>query len=1360
MKLWLFGTYKWQGNPKALFLYMQKHCAETHELWWIADNEVEARKVEKMGYKATFLKSSKAHYLFSQADVYVTENFREYYPSNLNTKCIILNLWHGVGLKHIEFGLGMNSGLTKNIVKKYVTYTSLFKNQAKFLVTSKYMEQHFMKEMKLSDKQIIKGTYPRNKVYSELKTYDADKVFKKKFTDYDEVFLYAPTWRNEKIGMFKKLLPNIEKINEICKTNNQLFILKMHPLTVNDPSFIDVLSLKNELTNILFWNDDYDIYEAFDKITVGIVDYSSIFYDMLQSGIKKFIRYIPDYEEFIEESDLIADYNQYTDGIKANTFQELLSILERDIPEIVNKNSLLDTFFEYEDTHGVSDMIKEIDESSVLNETYPQLHTFDVFDTLIRRKTLEPKSIFFKVQLEMRQQKELLFPSYIVENYPAVRHQAEFDLRDIYKKTTIERDTDKIEITLWELLKRLQENYGLDDKQITFLYNAEINAELESVDPIDSKITEFFDLVEQGQDVKLVSDMYLPKKIVKQMLCKADLRFEDYDLYLSSEIGYQKSTGKLYEYVFFDCDYQYSKWVHHGDNNHADGVVPRKYGIETINHDMDTFIEFEHNLINNVPEHYKWDAYQLVTAMQRYRWKLVDESTMTFNQNLYYSFAYIGSAFVPYVDWALKHAIKQGYKTVYFISRDGYYLKEIADVLIKVNDMPIKTKYIYGSRKAWRVASFVNEVDPLSFSPFGMFSNMSSFEDMVACSQLEEDELLQIIPELEGFRTTTDFSGQTAITIRDIFSKSDKYKKRLLEIAAQKREIVREYIRQEINFDEKFAFIEFWGRGYTQDTFTRLLEDATDKEFENPFYYIRNFTPNFGKSIRHRFTSMPANFSYFESVFAQTPYKSIPGYEYDINGKVIPIIIPQENEFDVEISKGIKDFSEIYGHFINRFEPDFYRPFAEASYRYQFNQPTDEFISNVFAKFKDSLAMYGDTYEHAPIITMNEVKQVGANNLNKLTRNIPMSLARSSDNVRVFVEKETGKKYSKQKNSFIINSLDRYVAIEDFPIFAISKKTQTVFQNINWADNTKSGIRIQKNQIIKIEGYEWTKTGVPRLRIKEGFITASKDFVQLFSEINKIYSNVAQKTYKTASFEEEINFVEFNEMLEVLEYTNNKHGEFLLTPKGYIPIEQGNLSIDQLIDDSLMYPSSMPNSMPNSKTNNNVVLSEKLPDMKLIGETIVLPRGTQLLNCPENSVTAIDEIINEQKIITVDGIVQDEYGTAYFQFGNQYVIVELTEYKKIREDVQDFIYEKNADYYQLKHTLNIYNSADFNLKNLTGNKIRKYSIVSAEDIVWTNGGTPRILISDGYISANCKNIQPLDLNNVWNRIKVLILKRK
>src|SRR5690606_34386065 len=193
----------------------------------------------------------------------------------------------------------------------------------------------------------------------------------------------------------------------------------------------------------------------------------------------------------------------------------------------------------------------------------------------------------------------------------------------MFKKTTFERGTDKIEITLDLIYDRLQKNYQLSNEQTQYLKTLEIETEINHVEPIQSRIDYLFKQKELGHDVILISDMYLPEKIILKMITKADHRLADLPLYLSSTIGYQKSTGKLYKYIFFEKKYQYQKWIHYGDNALADGIMPRKLGIETRVHHIDSFIPFESKLIQVAPNFYKYEAYQLATYMQRYRKKLL-----------------------------------------------------------------------------------------------------------------------------------------------------------------------------------------------------------------------------------------------------------------------------------------------------------------------------------------------------------------------------------------------------------------------------------------------------------------------------------------------------------------------------------------------------------------------------------------------------------------------------------------------------------------------------------------------------------------------------------------------------------------
>ena len=143
--------------------------------------------------------------------------------------------------------------------------------------------------------------------------------------------------------------------------------------------------------------------------------------------------------------------------------------------------------------------------------------------------------------------------------------------------------------------------------------------------------------------------MYLPKEVILEMLYQVDPRLTELPLYLSSDIGNQKSTSTLYLDVFEDLKYNYSEWIHYGDNKHADFNVPKKLNIKPIHHTITKFNGYENKIINR---NKNYDTFLLTTQMARFREN--DKSRLN-----YYVYSYISSYFIPYVSWSIKKQLKK-----------------------------------------------------------------------------------------------------------------------------------------------------------------------------------------------------------------------------------------------------------------------------------------------------------------------------------------------------------------------------------------------------------------------------------------------------------------------------------------------------------------------------------------------------------------------------------------------------------------------------------------------------------------------------------------------------------------------------
>ena len=150
---------------------------------------------------------------------------------------------------------------------------------------------------------------------------------------------------------------------------------------------------------------------------------------------------------------------------------------------------------------------------------------------MIQRKTLRPDGIFYYVKDKLLRMSTDI-PIYVIQNYPRIRIQAENYVRDYYKKSEFIRDEKRIEIRFIDIINRIKNIHELTDDQAQLLYNLEIEAEIANVEAKKDKIKVLHNLLDSYQDVILISDMYLPKEVILEMLYQVDPRLTELPLYL------------------------------------------------------------------------------------------------------------------------------------------------------------------------------------------------------------------------------------------------------------------------------------------------------------------------------------------------------------------------------------------------------------------------------------------------------------------------------------------------------------------------------------------------------------------------------------------------------------------------------------------------------------------------------------------------------------------------------------------------------------------------------------------------------------------------------------------------------------
>ena len=133
-----------------------------------------------------------------------------------------------------------------------------------------------------------------------------------------------------------------------------------------------------------------------------------------------------------------------------------------------------------------------------------QLYSFDIYDTLITRKTATPEGIFALMQKQLEELREYQsLPKRLIQNFFIIRIQAEKVARNTYITGDI------YDITLAQIYECVRLTSALSQEQTTKLMQLEIETEFNNSLPITQNIEKVKDLIKNGERVVLISNMYL-----------------------------------------------------------------------------------------------------------------------------------------------------------------------------------------------------------------------------------------------------------------------------------------------------------------------------------------------------------------------------------------------------------------------------------------------------------------------------------------------------------------------------------------------------------------------------------------------------------------------------------------------------------------------------------------------------------------------------------------------------------------------------------------------------------------------------------------------------------------------------------
>ena len=231
--------------------------------------------------------------------------------------------------------------------------------------------------------------------------------------------------------------------------------------------------------------------------------------------------------------------------------------------------------------------------------------------------------------------------------------------------------------------------------------------------------------LKQSKPVIFISDIYLDESLIRTILDEAGYGVYS-NLFVSSRYGESKSNGGLYRVALESLDVPPQEVLHIGDNIDSDVHMARKAGLAVWHYgkcsdELSKAPALERRLAT--PDNpvkasgseplaesiWKGLVINRLLCQRGRAASANDESTTdSFWEDLGY--VHVGILYLGLLTWLRRKLVEEHADRVYFLSRDGYIMKEVYERLLATGGEGPSAHYLYASRRAFNLAA-IHEMD-------------------------------------------------------------------------------------------------------------------------------------------------------------------------------------------------------------------------------------------------------------------------------------------------------------------------------------------------------------------------------------------------------------------------------------------------------------------------------------------------------------------------------------------------------------------------------------------------------------------------------------------------------------------------
>jgi hypothetical protein len=329
--------------------------------------------------------------------------------------------------------------------------------------------------------------------------------------------------------------------------------------------------------------------------------------------------------------------------------------------------------------------------------------------------------------------------------------------------------------------------------------------------------------------------MYLPGNVLREILFRNGCWVDGDRLYVSCEVGATKRSGEMFRRVLKTESIRANQMVHIGNDALSDVKIPRRFGIGTEPFFQGNLRERESQLaaatdfIPTLPA--------LLSGCSRLA-RLEGTEDSAQHQRLREITAHAAGPFLSgFVLWVLQTAKAVGLKRLYFISRDGFVLLEVAKELARSVDPSIELRYLYGSRQSWHFpASRGKDLEKASW--VWEWTTSYSITTVLKRVSLAPEAVGQALEKAGLVPETWEapMSQENEARLKKVFTEP-KFQKLLVREAEKQRALLVAYLKQEGFFsDVACAIVDVGWKGNLQDSLGVILKEEGKRDPVGGFY--------------------------------------------------------------------------------------------------------------------------------------------------------------------------------------------------------------------------------------------------------------------------------------------------------------------------------------------------------------------------------------------------------------------------------------------------------------------------------------------------------------------------------------------